>query len=493
MENTSVLYRIILKSVATLAAVASVGCTKAFQVSESLLKPALSSVPGDAIPDDPNLPSNQPPVQQPPVQQPPIQEPPVQQPPVQEPPVQEPPKQEPPVQQPPAEPAGRKVEVSNADALRSAIGSAAPGDVITLLPGVYRFNSKISVSRSGSASNPIYLRAATLGTAILEANTPELFYLSAAYWIFENLEIRGVCGNDSDCEHALHVVGGANRTIVRSNKIYDFNAHIKGNGSDSNNPAAYPSDVLIEGNDLYANRPRNTGNPVTWIDIVGGERWVIRSNVIRDFAKAGGNGVSYGAFLKGNGKQGVFERNLVMCERKVNSSGTKIGLSFGGGGTGTPYCLFQNCETEPSDGVMRNNIIMNCSDVGIYLIKSARTTITHNTMYNTNGIDSRFATSSATITNNIMGGGIHNRDGGASSAANNLQAGSLADYSNWFQNPSGGDFRVKNGASILGKVNVSTPSDLCGAARSGAGDLGAIQYTAGAACATSILQLYQGL
>jgi high frequency lysogenization protein len=46
----------------------------------------------------------------------------------------------------------------------------------------------------------------------------------------------------------------------------------------------------------------------------GGRRWQLRGNFIHDHAKGEGNGVSYAAFLKGNSRDGLIERNLVICE-----------------------------------------------------------------------------------------------------------------------------------------------------------------------------------
>src|SRR5690606_22946082 len=130
----------------------------------------------------------------------------------------------------------------------------------------------------------------------------EGFKVSGANWVFENLTLRGVCADDSSCEHAWHIVGGADNTIIRNNVAVNFNAQIKANGE--GDPRVWPDDVLVEYNEFYDEAPRNTSNPVTKIDVVGGRRWIIRGNYIHDFAKGGGNNLSYAAFLKGNSRDG---------------------------------------------------------------------------------------------------------------------------------------------------------------------------------------------
>ena len=126
--------------------------------------------------------------------------------------------------------------------------------------------------------------------------------------------------------------------------------------------------------------------------------------------------------MKANGQNGVFENNAVICHMNVDDAGgIRLGLSFGGGGTGKKYCRKQDCETEHTGGTIRNNVIMNCpKDVGIYLNRSKGTQIINNGIYNTTGVDVRFQSSSAYLANNIISGRIRERNGGQSKAENNL-------------------------------------------------------------------------
>lgn len=95
--------------------------------------------------------------------------------------------------------------------------------------------------------------------------------------------------------------------------------------------------------------------------------------------------VSHGLFLKSGGNRGLVERNLVVCTYDLATGGTVIGISFGGGGTGNQFCApalnaAVPCSVEHTDGVMRNNLIANCSDVGIYLNRAKNSKVLNNTI-----------------------------------------------------------------------------------------------------------------
>lgn len=378
--------------------------------------------------------------------------------------------------------------VSDVPGLQAAIAAADPGDEIVLAAGTYAVGSNLVITRSGTPAAPVRLRAAAPQGALLRFDATEGFVVSASDWRFEDLAIEGVCALDDACEHAFHLVAAADRTVLRNNRVRDFNAPVKGNGQPIGPGGSYvfADDVLIEGNHFHGTRARNTANPVTMIDVVGGRRWIVRRNLIYDFQKLLGDGVSYGAFLKGNSRDGLFERNLVMCSRAF-SGGTRIGLSLGGGGTATQFCEDASCVTEHQNGILRNNLIVNCSDVGVYLNKAQNTLVDHNTLYATSGIDVRFATSSATLRNNALVGAIRNRDGGTSTQAGNLVNVAPATMQAWFLDPANGDFRAVQVAALLnqGVGGTGVVDDYCGDDRDdGLNDIGAVEYDGEADCDT---------
>lgn len=328
--------------------------------------------------------------------------------------------------------AATEVLVTTSKSLAKALENARPGDVISLAPGEYSLE-RTKLTRAGTEAEPIVVRAAELGAARIKSKRVELFWLNAPYWVFENLDIEGGCASQSNCHHAFHIVGRASGTIIRNNRMTEFHAAIKGNGSGKKK--VFPNDVVIENNLIYNRTPRETSDPVTPIDVVGGRRWVVRGNLIADFGKLHGNQISYAAFLKGGSRGGVFERNLIVCEWR-HTAGTRLGLSFGGGGTsGSSNCEEGSCVPEHHDGIIRNNIVLNCpDDVGVYLNKAAGTQILNNTVLGTTGVDVRFGQSKARVANNVLEGKIRNRNGGSHEAANNLipePESSLTDSVKW--------------------------------------------------------------
>jgi hypothetical protein len=323
----------------------------------------------------------------------------------------------------------RSIFIDSAAAARAAIERANPGDVITFLPGTYYFDGQsIRADHAGMPGKPVTVRAQHPGTVVLLFAVTEGFKISKPYWIFENLTIKGVCHEHADCEHAFHVVGEASHFFARNNVVSDFNAHFKINGDGTN----YPDHGVIEGNTLSNTSVRLTDNPVTPIDLVGASNWIIRANLISDFVKGDGNRVSYGAFAKGAGSGNRFERNIVLCEHRLRGlPGQRVGLSFGGGGTGTAYCRDRRCLTEHDGGSIEGNLIAFCSDDGIYLNRAAAARVRHNTLLDTAGITVRFAVSSADIEGNLVDGIIRSRDDGVVRAVDNINGSMVRSYLGW--------------------------------------------------------------
>lgn len=381
------------------------------------------------------------------------------------------------------------VPVNDTAGLAAAIADAAPGHRILLAPGLYTPAGNLVCDAVGTAAEPIQVRAVTPGTATVRLaasgnDIAEGFRVLAPHWQFRDLVLEGACADHSNCEHAFHLAGNADFTVIAGNVLRDFNAQIKSNGSGGE----FPDDVLIEGNLFYDGAPRITTRPVTKIDVVGGRRWVVRGNTLRDFAKALSDTVSYGAFLKGGSRSGVFERNLVECSRQ-HDGGVRIGLSFGGGGTApAAACEENDCDPEHLDGTMRNNLVLDCSDVGIYLNRSAATRLFHNTLYATSGIDFRYASSSGMAVNNVLSGALRNRDGATGTQTSNRVQVAPALFAQWFVAPAQGDFRLLDGSALRGQAVATaptTPDDFCGNLRDdGAPDLGALEYDDDFACRT---------
>lgn len=306
----------------------------------------------------------------------------------------------------------REVPVTDVPSLLRAIKLAEPADRIVLQPGRYRLK-KILVTRPGAANAPITVTALNPSQTQIETDAVELFKLDAPYWVFENLDIRG--GEYS--HHAFHIVGRADNTVLLGNHIVGFHASVKGNPQEK----ISPDNVVIMGNAFYNETPRETVSPVTMINVVGGDNWRITKNFIADFAKGGRDGTSYGAFLKGGGKGGLFEHNLVMCEWR-HKGRRRVGLSYGGGGTFR--CTGPDCPLEHQNGIMRNNVIINCPEApGVYINRSRDIAIHHNTIFKSWGVTLQFKDTFATVQNNIMSGAVSLRQGAEVKSDDNIQTG----------------------------------------------------------------------
>lgn len=371
--------------------------------------------------------------------------------------------------------------ISSREQLGFVLEHAKPGSVITLAPGVYKVGKALTLRGTATAQDTkhITFRAEKLGAVRFESVTVIALRVLRPNWIVENFEFAGICSTDRECEHAIFMAGPVSNTIIRNNRMRNFNSAIK--SGRSSEEQKFADDVLIEGNHIFNVAVRRTERPVTQIDINGGKRWKVIDNFIADFGKGSGNFTSYAGFLKSNSRDGLFARNLVICEWR-HKGGERVGLSFGGGGTKDPaYCEDNDCSTFHTGGVMVNNIIMNCPDVGIYLNRSKDTKVYNNTLINTKGIDARFEITTAAIENNLVTGKIATRDGASITEKNNV-LNSFFGGGVEFNNPDKGDLSIKSSGGLLmqGELPPGVDSDFCGNPRTAASaKIGAIAYGSG--------------
>ncbi|MCP3063726.1 right-handed parallel beta-helix repeat-containing protein [Myxococcus sp. K38C18041901] len=372
--------------------------------------------------------------------------------------------------------------------LQAALSSAKAGDDIVLADGTYTVNANLNCAAEGTDAQPITVRAAHRHAALIRFNATEGFKVSGRAWVFDGLTLEGICARDQDCEHAFHVTGHAEGFVLRNSRVRDFNSQLKVNATkNASGVFEMPHRGLIERNDIYDTRPRVTGTPVNKINIDTGDDWVVRDNEVHDFARQGG--ISYGAFMKSGGKRGLFERNRVLCVRDQPASDTRIGLSFGGGGTGAAFCApafdaTVPCDPEHSDGIIRNNIVANCSDVAVYLNRAARTQVLFNTFIGTTGVDFRFASSTGEAHGNVLSSVIRSRDSGSFTAGTNLTNVATGTWTSWYVAPVKGDLTLKGPVTQLvgaAAPRTSVTDDFCQRPRptSGSYTLGALEHSLG--------------
>jgi parallel beta-helix repeat protein len=388
--------------------------------------------------------------------------------------------------------------VATPEGLILAVEQASPGDVIELAPGLYDIPQRIiGVRTPGRADARIVVRGAPgarprLLFGSVDRGYVEGFQVTGPYWTFENLELEGVCADHVVCEHAFHVVGAGKHVELRDLIVRNFNAPVKVNLDLATREI--PDDGLIEGSYFHNDAPRKSPGPVNMLDLVAASRWVVRGNVYADFGQVAGKQISYGPYMKGAGSDGLMERNLVICSL-TQKGGTRIGISLGGGGSGDSgdICADNACAFEHKRGIIRNNVVMNCSDVGIYLNDSPNAFVAHNSILNTAGIDVRFPGATATLINNVIDGRIRGRDGGSYLADGNVtstwRAAFLLPLSDrLYRNPFRGDL-TPVGSLPLGVASAKSGDDICGRRRPDAepSPVGAVLPESATDCARRLL------
>lgn len=212
----------------------------------------------------------------------------------------------------------RVVSVDSADGLVAAVADARFGDDIVIEPGSYDVATNLRSARGGSDGAPIVVRAREPGSVVLRyvgtANA-EVFVISHPYWVIDGLDIRGACAGDRGCDHAIHVTASARHTILRNNRLADFDQIVHVNPSSDGRT---PDDGVLEGNVIEDTRPRPTDveTTVSGLRLYGASRWVVRDNVFRDifYAEHGSNGV----YVVGDVEDLLFERNLIEFGRNVD-------------------------------------------------------------------------------------------------------------------------------------------------------------------------------
>ena len=357
------------------------------------------------------------------------------------------------------------IKVSNSSQLLKALKSARAGQKIILAPGHYYINSRrVDLGGAGTVDDIITVTALQLGTVKIFLKG-EGFVVNQPYWQFSNLHLIGNCQRHSQCEHAFHVVGQGQHTVIKNNILQDFNAMIKVNGLGDN----YPDYGHVTENTFFNTTARYTTNPVTPFDLMHANNWQVSDNFIFDIQKSAGDKVSYAAFFKGGSELGVFERNLVICAANLSGGHTALGLSLGGGGSLQRHRRNKN-SAEHVGGIIRHNIIMHCAnDVGIYVNRSSNSLIEHNTLYNTLGIDIRYPESDAVIRNNVISGRIKIRNEATIRQSSNMIVGrsfltNEDNLSEYFVAPDMGNFTWKRAVDmgLLGSPKVEALFDFCG-------------------------------
>lgn len=371
----------------------------------------------------------------------------------------------------------QNIVVSTPAEVRSALAQAIPGDVIRVAPGVYEFFSPIDLDSAGSPSQPIQLVAdGNLGDVEFRVSGNHGFSISGQDYVIDGIWVR--CqGGQCTSARGYSLWGSARRITIRGGRTTNFMQHIKGWIADGTLDA--PRDVTIAGNEAY--NTAGFGGSSNVYNLDGGTRWRVVGNFVHDY---GNSGINYGIFLKGATTNSVIERNLVAGSfDRAAGNGAVVGISFGGGRMGVQWCAAGNqgaggCVCEDYDGVARNNIVMNTSDVALHVNSACGSKFLNNTVYNAAAmlqIQSFEGVGDIEMRNNVLDGALP--------ARNNLVASdNLADvnFADLYSDASTLDFSAGAGAAALAASASLTGvvTDYCGITRSNTPSRGAIEMPA---------------
>jgi hypothetical protein len=233
------------------------------------------------------------------------------------------------------------VTLSPGDKIQPALDQAAPGDTITLKPGV--FVEKLKLKKSGTAAAKITLVGQP--GAVLSgkgADGPNMILLeNVNHWTIKGLEIRdNLRVKDGS---GIRLEGGCKGVQIRNNRIHNIRGKdamgITIYGSDPSTPT---SDLVIDGNEVYDCDPARSeavtlnGNITDFavtnnrvhdvnnigIDFIAGEAWVngsaksgtrngvCRGNIVYRCRSNYGQGYAAGIYVDG-AQNILIEKNIV--------------------------------------------------------------------------------------------------------------------------------------------------------------------------------------
>jgi hypothetical protein len=169
---------------------------------------------------------------------------------------------------------GRMVSVANTSQLNTAIANAAAGDVITLANGTY--NGSITISRSGTAANPIFIRGQSRDGVVLNATGATYgVTISGTYVTVENMTVRSSTWGMR--------IDSPQNAVVRRLHITDVSYGIDGRGGPKRD--FYICDNLLEGKQAQWPETDSTVWDFEGVVIVG-QGHVVCYNTISGFGDA---------------------------------------------------------------------------------------------------------------------------------------------------------------------------------------------------------------
>jgi hypothetical protein len=359
--------------------------------------------------------------------------------------------------------------VRTVDELRRAVSRAKPNATILLEDGVYPLDGvqldipvrRLVLRGKKEQRSRVLIRGRGMNErmAAISVSAPNvtLADLTISQVGFHGIQVRGESGASGVVIHHVHILDVGQQLI-------------KGSAAQQGGKPCRDGLVACSTLEYTESAPSDYTNGV---DIIHGESWVVRDNVLRRIRGPRAQGYRAGPAILfwGSSRDTVVERNLLVdCYR-----GIALGLvqakdnALGG--------------LDHQGGIIRRNAVCNLNpwaDEGIEVNASPGVTVEHNTVLVEGkvpwSISIRFPTASAWVRNNLSNHRIILRDGAkAEQMANIVNA-----RRDWFVDPSHGDLRLARGdvpavdAGIVAgpEKGVAPRSSFVGSAP----DVGAFEY-----------------
>lgn len=349
--------------------------------------------------------------------------------------------------------AAKEIRADNPAAIRAAIAAAKPGDTVVMPAGEYDMGDRVNVTVSGGKGNPVTVRCAgEKGHAVWRTRGgSRCCSIGGAHLVFIGIHFAGDAKGSDDVVFLQPTADDLRFTDCK----------ISGSGM-FGVKSARSRDTAVD--DFVFEHCEMFDIASTGFDMVCGDRGVLRGNFIHDFGKAGGGSTHYGIFMKGGGKHGVIEGNVVDGGKR---GGVLVGISFGGGLTGAQWLPLIDGKAAPEheDGIARNNIVMNVSDDAYHSNNASRCRWYNNVSWNCQTFRrSQSYPPDPVLANNLIQGKL--RDVAAESKGNVTEL-----QREWFVGPDDGDFRLteKGKAALVGKgvavPAAENPTDFFGTRR----------------------------
>jgi hypothetical protein len=363
------------------------------------------------------------------------------------------------------------VSVNNVNQLIAAVNQLQSGQTIQIAPGTYNLNgvtdalyipqgiSNWAIRGSTGNRDDVIIRGGGMNGSV-----------SFGFWVgnstqgtFADFTIDGIR------EHGIIANPGAHDILYHGLRMVDIgDQFIKSNPAS----AGQGNDRGIVEYSIFEYRATAPDNYTNGVDVHGGDDWIVRYNLFKNFISPAGQPIAGPSVLFWNGSTNTrIDSNTFINDAR----GVSLGLEDKPG------------TFDHRGGTITNNMFYRAAglsgtiDVPIYVADSPDTTIYYNTVFDQgnypNAIEYRYAsTNNMDVRNNLVNKAIVARDGSSGTVVNNVTTATAT----MFVNPAAGNLHLQSTATaaINRGTAVGVVRDLDGQLRDAQPDIGADEFLA---------------